>query len=62
MKFKKAFDRHKISLKKHIDTLTQNYQGIKGLNTIDTVIMFCLMKQQLHHFLEKEEQLYLIMQ
>tara|TARA_B100000963_G_scaffold135293_1_gene117641 strand:- start:260 stop:1336 length:1077 start_codon:yes stop_codon:yes gene_type:complete len=39
---KEAFDRHKISLKKHIDTLTQkNYQGIKGLNTIDTVIMFC---------------------
>ena len=31
-----------ISLKKHIDTLAQkNYQGIKGLNTIDTVIMFC---------------------
>ena len=39
---KEAFDRHKISLKKHIDTLAQkNYQGIKGLNTIDTVIMFC---------------------
>ena len=39
---KDAFDRHKISLKKHIDTLAQkNYQGIKGLNTIDTVIMFC---------------------
>ena len=37
-----AFERHKKSLKNHIDTLAdKNYQGIKGLNTIDTVIMFC---------------------
>ena len=39
---KEAFERHKRSLKTHIDTLAdKNYQGIKGLNTIDTVIMFC---------------------
>ena len=37
-----ALERHKISLKNHIDTLAKkNYQGIKGIKTIDTVIMFC---------------------
>ena len=37
-----ALDRHKLSLKTHIDTLAKkNYQGIKGIKTIDTVVMFC---------------------
>ena len=37
-----SLKRHKLSLQTHIDTLAQkNYQGIKGLKTIDTVIMFC---------------------
>ena len=37
-----ALDRHKQSLKNHIDTLAKkDYQGIQDLNTIDTVIMFC---------------------
>ena len=37
-----ALERHKLSLKNHIDTLSKkNYQGIKGIKTIDTVIMFC---------------------
>ena len=37
-----ALERHKLSLKTHIDTLSKkNYQGIKGIKTIDTVIMFC---------------------
>jgi len=37
-----ALKRHKLSLHTHIDTLAKkNYQGIKGLKTIDTVIMFC---------------------
>ncbi len=37
-----ALERHKLSLKNHIDTLAKkNYQGIKGIKTIDTVIMFC---------------------
>ena len=37
-----ALERHKLSLKTHIDTLAKkNYQGIKGIKTIDTVVMFC---------------------
>ena len=37
-----ALERHKLSLKTHIDTLAKkNYQGIKGIKTVDTVIMFC---------------------
>ena len=37
-----ALERHKQSLKNHIDTLAKkNYQGIKSIKTIDTVIMFC---------------------
>ena len=37
-----ALTRHKQSLKNHIDTLhKKNYQGIKDLNTLDTIIMFC---------------------
>ena len=37
-----ALERHKLSLKSHIDTLAKkNYQGIKGIKTVDTVIMFC---------------------
>ena len=37
-----ALKRHKQSLKNHIDSLNQkNYQGIKDLKTLDTIIMFC---------------------
>jgi len=37
-----ALKRHKQSLKNHIDNLNgKNYQGIKDLNTLDTIIMFC---------------------
>ena len=37
-----ALKRHKLSLQTHIDTLAKkNYQGIKGIKTIDTVVMFC---------------------
>ena len=37
-----ALERHKLSLKTHIDTLAKkNYQGIKWIKTVDTVIMFC---------------------
>ena len=37
-----ALKRHKLSLQTHIDTLAKkNYQGIKGIKTVDTVIMFC---------------------
>ena len=37
-----ALTRHKKSLQTHIDTLAKkNYQGIKGIKTIDTVVMFC---------------------
>ena len=37
-----ALKRHKLSLRNHIDTLAKkNYQDIKGIKTIDTVIMFC---------------------
>ena len=37
-----ALTRHKQSLKNHIDNLNKkNYQGIKDLNTLDTIIMFC---------------------
>ncbi len=37
-----ALKRHKLSLQTHIDTLARkNYQGIKGIKTVDTVIMFC---------------------
>ena len=36
-----ALKRHKQSLKNHIDSLNKkNYQGIKDLKTLDTVIMF----------------------
>ena len=36
-----ALKRHKQSLKNHIDSLNKkNYQGIKELKTLDTVIMF----------------------
>ena len=60
---KEAFDRHKISLKKHIDTLTQkNYQGIKGLNTIDTVIMFCPNETAITSLPRKGGAAFLIMQ
>lgn len=39
---KDALERHKASLKNHIDTLAKkNYQSIEDLNTIDTIIMFC---------------------
>ena len=37
-----ALKRHKQSLKNHIDSLNKkNYQGIKDLKTLDTIIMFC---------------------
>ena len=37
-----ALKRHKKSIKDHIDELAeQNYQGIKEINTLDMVIMFC---------------------
>ena len=37
-----ALTRHKQSLKTHIDTLNRkDYQGIKDLKTLDTIIMFC---------------------
>ena len=37
-----ALKRHKQSLKNHIDNLNgKNYQGIKDINTLDTIIMFC---------------------
>lgn len=37
-----ALTRHKQSLKNHIDTLNRkDYQGIKDLKTLDTIIMFC---------------------
>lgn len=37
-----SLKRHKQSLKNHIDNLNgKNYQGIKDLNTLDTIIMFC---------------------
>ena len=39
---KDALKRHKKSIKDHIDELTKkNYQGIKEINTLDMVIMFC---------------------
>ena len=39
---KDALKRHKKSIKDHIDELAeQNYQGIKEINTLDMVIMFC---------------------
>ena len=39
---KDALDRHKKSIKKHIDGLaTKNYQSIKEINTLDMIIMFC---------------------
>ena len=38
---RRSIERHKLSLKTHIDTLAKkNYQGIK-IKTVDTVIMFC---------------------
>ena len=37
-----ALKRHKKSIKDHIDGLAKkNYQGIKEINTLDMVIMFC---------------------
>ena len=37
-----ALKRHKKSIKDHIDGLSKkNYQGIKEINTLDMVIMFC---------------------
>jgi DNA recombination protein RmuC len=37
-----ALKRHKQSLKNHVDSLNKkNYQGIKDLKTLDTIIMFC---------------------
>jgi len=37
-----ALDRHKISIKAHIDSLSKkNYQSLDGINTLDAVIMFC---------------------
>ncbi len=37
-----ALARHRQSLKNHIDTLNRkDYQGIKDLKTLDTIIMFC---------------------
>ena len=37
-----SLDRHKKSLKNHVDSLDKkNYQGIKELDTLDTIIMFC---------------------
>ena len=42
-----ALTRHKQSLKTHIDTLNRkDYQGIKDLKTLDTIIMFVQMKKQ----------------
>jgi len=39
---KEALVRHKKSIKAHIDSLyKKKYQTIKGINTLDTVIMFC---------------------
>ena len=41
-----ALTSNKQSLKNHIDTLNRkDYQGIKDLKTLDTIIMFCLMKK-----------------
>ena len=37
-----ALERHKRSIKNHIDSLNKkNYQAIKEINTLDTIIMFC---------------------
>ena len=37
-----ALNRHKQSIKNHIDTLAKkNYQSLEGINTLDAVIMFC---------------------
>ena len=39
---KSSLDEHRKSIKRHIDSLSsKNYQHIKELNTLDTVIMFC---------------------
>jgi len=37
-----ALTRHKQAIKNHIDTLSKKkYQNLKGINTLDAVIMFC---------------------
>lgn len=37
-----ALSRHKQAIKNHIDTLSKKkYQNLKGVNTLDAVIMFC---------------------
>lgn len=39
---KEALNDHRISIKTHIDSLAgKNYQKIKDINSLDTVIMFC---------------------
>ena len=39
---KEALSDHRISIKNHIDSLAKkNYQSIKDINSLDTVIMFC---------------------
>jgi len=39
---KEALNDHRISIKAHIDSLAgKNYQKIKDINSLDTVIMFC---------------------
>ena len=39
---KEALNDHRISIKNHIDSLSKkNYQQIKEINSLDTVIMFC---------------------
>ena len=39
---KEALSDHRISIKNHIDSLAgKNYQNIKDINSLDTVIMFC---------------------
>ena len=37
-----ALSRHKQAIKNHIDSLSKKkYQNLKGINTLDAVIMFC---------------------
>ena len=39
---KEALNDHRVSIKNHIDSLSKkNYQQIKSINSLDTVIMFC---------------------
>ena len=51
---KDALKRHKTSIKKHIDNLAdKNYQSIKEINTLDTIMMFCPNEDAIHKLPEE---------